>query len=73
MPHVAWSEPDIRALGVTTDLVTAGRILGIGRTKAHHLARDGAFPVPLLRHGRRYVVPVAGLLHLLGLDHRQHG
>jgi len=61
-----WCEEDIRALGVTTDLVTAGQILGMGRTKGHELARAGAFPVPVLQHGRRYVVPVVGLLRVLG-------
>jgi len=63
-----WDEAEIRALGATTDLVTAGAILGIGRTKSHELARTGAFPVPVLRHGRRYRVPVAPILRLLHLD-----
>jgi hypothetical protein len=43
-----------------------GAILGIGRTKAYELARDGAFPVTVIRVGRRYLVPVAPLLALLG-------
>ena len=30
---------------------TAARALGIGRTKAHQLARAGQFPVPVLRLG----------------------
>jgi hypothetical protein len=63
-----WDEAEIRALGATTDLVTAGAILGIGRTKSHELARTGTFPVPVLRHGRRYRVPVAPILRLLHLD-----
>jgi hypothetical protein len=63
----AWSEEQIRALGAATDLVTAGSILGIGRTTAHQLVRTGQFPVPVLRIGRRYRVPVAPILRLLAL------
>jgi predicted site-specific integrase-resolvase len=65
--HV-WTETGIRVLGATTDPVTAAAILGIGRTTAHALARAGQFPVPVLRVGRRYRVPVAPILRLLGLD-----
>ena len=35
-----------------TDLVTAGRALGIGRTRAYELARAGQFPVQPGRGGR---------------------
>jgi predicted site-specific integrase-resolvase len=63
-----WSEQDIRALGAATDLVTAAAILGIGRSTAHALARAGEFPVPVIRVGHRYRVPVAPILQLLGLD-----
>ncbi|HEX5496889.1 MAG TPA: hypothetical protein VFX70_20195 [Mycobacteriales bacterium] len=62
-----WSVAEVRALGVRTDLVTAGQVLGIGRTVAHQLARRGDFPVPVLRVGHKYVVPVAPLLELLGV------
>ncbi len=62
-----WTAEEVRALGVRTDLVTAGSVLGIGRTSAHELARRGVFPVKVLRLGTRYVVPVAPLLELLGL------
>jgi hypothetical protein len=54
------------------DLVTASQALGMGRTKSYELARAGRFPCPVLRVGRRYLVPAAGLLALLGLDHPQH-
>lgn len=62
-----WTEEGIRALGASTNLVTAAAILGIGRTTAHTLVRAGAFPVPVIRVGRRYRVPVAPILRLLGL------
>jgi predicted DNA-binding transcriptional regulator AlpA len=63
-----WSPGEIRALGATTDLLTAASVLRIGRTKAYHLARAGEFPVPVLRTGRRYLVAVAHLLGALGMD-----
>ncbi|MFF0524083.1 DNA-binding protein [Actinomadura nitritigenes] len=62
---------EIRVLPAVVDLVTAGRALGMGRTKSYELARAGRFPCPVLRVGRSYLVPTAGLLTLLGLDHPQ--
>lgn len=64
----AWSLEDIRALGATTDLLTAASVLRIGRTKAYQLARTNTFPVPVSRAGRRYLVAVTHLLRLLGQD-----
>jgi hypothetical protein len=61
-----WTIEAIRALGATTDLPTAGAILGVGRTKAYEMAREGSFPVPVLRIGRRIVVPTPTILTLLG-------
>jgi hypothetical protein len=65
MSRRCWSIEDIVALGATTDLVTAGEILGMGRTKSHQMARSGQFPVPVLRFGNRYVVPVQPILDML--------
>ncbi|WP_306856062.1 helix-turn-helix domain-containing protein [Amycolatopsis roodepoortensis] len=48
--------------------MTAASMLGIGRTTAYRLARKGDFPVPAIRAGRNYRVPVARLVELLGLD-----
>lgn len=64
---------DPRSLPPTLDIVTAGRMLGIGRTTAYQLARYGQFPVPLLRIGGGYRVPTAPLLALLGIDHMTSG
>jgi hypothetical protein len=61
-----WTLDAVHKLGTTTDVETAGAILGIGRTKAYELPKEGEFPVPLLRIGRRYVVPVPQLLTILG-------
>ena len=60
-----WTLAEVRALGTVTDIERAGEILGIGRTNAYELARSGAFPVKVVRVGRRYLVPVAGLLRFL--------
>lgn len=62
-----WTIERIRTLGMTTDVETAGSILGIGRSKAYELAKCELFPVPVLRVGRRYVVPIPTLLALLGV------
>lgn len=62
-----WTEQRIRALGAITDLPTAGRIFGLGRAMSYELARTGQFPVPVIRVGARYKVPVAGILTILGL------
>ena len=56
------------ALGVQTDLATAARVLGVSRGLAYSLARQGELPFPILRLGRKIVVPVAGLVRALGLD-----
>ncbi len=63
----ALSRDELLALPAVVDLVTAARALGIGRTRAFELTRRGEFPVPVLRVGRTYRVPTAGLLRLLGL------
>jgi hypothetical protein len=63
-----WTAEQVRALGVTTDLVTAGQILGLSRNTAYRLAHDDAFPVPVLRAGTQYRVPVSGLLTALRID-----
>jgi hypothetical protein len=65
---VAWTVENVRALGMTTSVETAGIILGIGRTKAYGLAKQGQFPVKVLRVGRRYLVSVPALLRLLEAD-----
>ena len=58
---------EVADLPAVTDLVTAGRALGLGRTKAYELARAGQFPCPVIRAGKTWMVPTAGLLALLGL------
>lgn len=56
------------ALPATTDVATAGRALGLGRSKAYELAAAGKFPVRVLRLGKHRRVPTADLLTLLGIE-----
>jgi hypothetical protein len=45
--------------------VTAAAAIGVDRTKAYELARQGQLPVTVTRVGATYRVPVAGLLRFL--------
>jgi hypothetical protein len=63
--RTVWTPEAVRGLGMTTNVETAGAILGIGRTKAYDLAKRGAFPAKVLRIGSRYVVSVHALIALL--------
>ncbi|MFW3172570.1 hypothetical protein [Geodermatophilus sp. CPCC 206100] len=56
------------ALPVVVDLVTAGSVLGMGRSSAYEAARRGEFPVPVMRIGSRYRVVTGHLLDLLGVE-----
>ena len=63
-----WTEADIRALGVRTDLVTACSIAyGCSRNKAYAMKDAGELDFPVLKAGNRYVVATSHLLRLLGL------
>ncbi|WP_246281682.1 helix-turn-helix domain-containing protein [Fodinicola acaciae] len=63
-----WTIDRITALGVTTDLMTAAEILGIGQTKAYELARTNQFPAAVLRFSRKYRVSVPSLLQAIGIE-----
>ncbi|GAA1771844.1 helix-turn-helix domain-containing protein [Nonomuraea bangladeshensis] len=59
LPAEAMERPEV------VSLLRAGRLLGMGRTKAYRLAKAGEFPCRVLRIGGRYAVPVRGLRALL--------
>jgi Helix-turn-helix domain len=67
-PAEIWTIEAVRNLGATTDVETAGAILGIGRSKSYELAKSGHFPVRVLRIGRRYLVPIPSILAVLGVE-----
>jgi predicted site-specific integrase-resolvase len=62
------TEAEVLALPAAVDLATAGRALGIGRTKAFELAREGRFPVKVLQVGKKFRVPRTALLKALNID-----
>jgi hypothetical protein len=63
-----WTVDKIRALGAITDLKTAAAILGFSRTAAYEMLHRGQFPLPIIRAGTKYRVPVGPLLTLLHVD-----
>jgi excisionase family DNA binding protein len=56
---------DPRELPPCIDVPTAAVLLGISRTSAYRLVRDGVFPVPVLHLGRAVRIPTAPLLELV--------
>jgi len=58
--------PDEDPARRTCTIEEAALLLGIGRTLAYALAKRDEFPVPLIRLGRRILVPKRALLRLLG-------
>lgn len=64
----SWTADEVRALGLTTDLPTAGSILGISEGQARQLERRGEFVVPILRLGKLKRVSVPALLRFLEAD-----
>ena len=60
------SAPTVEPFGLPPfiDLVTAAGLLGIGRTLAYALVKDGRWPTPIVRLGNLIRVPSAALLAL---------
>lgn len=55
--------PEVERLTITVS--EAARLLGISRNLAYQLAAQGGLPVPVLRLGRRLVVPRVAVERLL--------
>jgi excisionase family DNA binding protein len=62
---------DLESLPVTITVEQAGQILGVARGTAYEAARTGQLPV--IRLGRRLLVPRARLLELLGEPNGSNG
>ena len=60
-----WTATRIRALGTVTTVPVAAQIFGLSRSVAYDLVRTDGFPVPVLRFGSRYRVPVRAILTAL--------
>jgi len=50
----------------TVTIAEAAKLLGIGRNLCYELARRGELPVPVLRCGRRLLIPKRSLERILG-------
>ncbi|WP_116215647.1 helix-turn-helix transcriptional regulator [Streptomyces olivoreticuli] len=61
---MSWEE--LRALPPLVSVVTAARALGIGRTTAYRLIKEGTFPVRTLPLGGSTKVSTASLWDVLG-------
>jgi hypothetical protein len=63
-----WTPDDVRALGVRTTVPIAGEIIaGLCKDESYRAVQCGTFPVPVVKCGRRMVVPVAPILELLAI------
>lgn len=66
--HV-WTAEEVMALGVRTTVPVAGEILaGLCKDEAYRMVARGAFPVPVLKVGRRLVVPTQPIVELLRIQ-----
>ncbi|MDQ7903485.1 DNA-binding protein [Phytohabitans sp. ZYX-F-186] len=63
-----WTAEAVRALGAFTDLHTAAQIFGLAMSTAYLLAKRGQFPVPVIRAGTQYRVPVQPIIAALHLE-----
>lgn len=64
----AWTPEAVRALSTTTDIRTAAQIFGMALSTAYLLVKRGEFPVPVIRVGSHYRVPVAPILAALHVE-----
>jgi hypothetical protein len=62
------SQDELLALPTTVSVETAARAIGLGRTRAYELARQGAFPCKVIRVGAKYRVVTVDLRRLLGIE-----
>lgn len=59
---------ELLALPAAVDVRTAAEVLGVGRTAAYALIRNGNWPTPVLHLGTMIRIPTAPLLRLLGVE-----
>jgi len=63
-----WTAAEIRLLPAVIDLITAGEILRIGRTKSYLLVKSGDFPVKVRRVDGRYKIATADICRYLEIN-----
>lgn len=59
------SRATMQTRSAVVDLPEAAAMLGIGRTLAYRLVREGTWPTPVIRMGRLIKVPVQPLREYL--------
>ncbi len=63
-----WTPDAVKALGVRTTVPIDGEIIaGLCRDESYRMVARGEFPVPVIKVGRRFVVPTAPILRLLNI------
>jgi len=76
-PQRTWSPAEVQELArqeVAVSVEIAASVIGIPRSTAYAAIKAGAFPVPVIQvNARRWVVPTAHLVKLLGLDRSREG
>ena len=65
------SEAEVLALPVSVPLELANRAIGIGRTRGYAKAKEGTYPIEVLRVGQAYRCRRTDLLRYLGIDAAQ--
>lgn len=61
-----WTEERIRDCGVRMDGVNAvAAVYGYGPRKAYSMLQSGDVDFPVIRRGRKYIVPTSAVLRLL--------
>lgn len=69
MRHSAWTADKLREQGLTTSVEVAAEVLGMSRAAAYDAISRGTFPVSVIKLSRRrWVVPTAYLLQVLGVE-----
>jgi hypothetical protein len=69
MSDEVWTAERIRACGVRMDGVDAvAAVYGYRSRKAYEMLAAGDVDFPVIRRGRRYVVPTSAVLKLLQID-----
>lgn len=68
MSRRTLSRAELLALPPAIDIRTAARQINIGEAKGYRMAKDGTFPIPVLRIGGRWRVVTEDLLKLLGIE-----
>jgi excisionase family DNA binding protein len=58
---------DLAELPAVLNVEQAAEVLGLSRTAAYELIRNGEWPTPVFRLGRLIRIPTAPVLRLLGV------